>query len=1006
MYIQTRRRQQKLAAILVCIAVLTGFLMPLLSMLEKPLPVKAETQAVPELKTFDDLTGKTVAMLTAAPFEELVREKNPDVGSIEYFANPSELILALKSGRIDAFLANNAAAAMMVNQDKALAVFPEPLLETSFGYMFPEGDAEREKWQAAYDTIGRERVDELWRIWTGDDESAKILPEQDWAGANGTVRVAACDCVPPLCYAGKNGVITGFDIALMLEIAKVLDVHLDFAGMDFSAVMAEIQSGKAQVGCASVVISEEREKLMDFMPYHEASYVMVVRAEQHELPGADPECKTYSDLNGKVVSMLTGAPFEELVRSKAPGVKDVVYFSSVADAQFALENGKVDAFLNNNAVATMMVNQDSGLAMFPESLGDTFYGFAFKKGDKLCQEWQAAYDSIGAERIEELWEIWTGADESLKVLPDQNEWDGANGTIRVAACDALPPMSYVGNNGDLMGFDIAVELEIAKKLNVHLDFTGMEFSTIMAEVQSGKAQVGNGSIVTSEERKKLVDFVQYHAASVCLVVRSEKGSTANAPAPVSEYASFGDLKGKHFGLIVGSPFAEIIESKVPEVGEYSYFTSIPDMTMALKAGKIDAFLTGDVIEEMLLAQEEGIAVFPESFGQINYGIAFPKDDPKTAQWQEACDRIGSEHIEELVHIFSGKDESRKRVLTQDWEGKNGTLRVASGDAVPPLTYAGKDGELTGMEIALLLEMAKELDVHLEFTGMELSALLTSLETGKADIGNSGLGITKDRLEKMDFVKYRTGSYVLVTRSASERAVGGTFIDSIKESFERTFITDGRYKMIFLGLLRTIIMAVFAGVLGTLVGFALVFLRQLNNRIINKLISVYSSLITGIPVVVILMVMYYIVFGKLDAPALLVAIIGFTVIFGARAYGLIQNAVNAVDPGQREAALALGYSEHLAFRKVVLPQAYSIYFPPLKTQLVMLLKETSVAGYITVLEMTRAVDLVRSRTMEAFFPLITAAIIYYVLTWVMMKLISYAEKKYDKKHEERKIKGVD
>ena len=166
------------------------------------------------------------------------------------------------------------------------------------------------------------------------------------------------------------------------------------------------------------------------------------------------------------------------------------------------------------------------------------------------------------------------------------------------------------------------------------------------------------------------------------------------------------------------------------------------------------------------------------------------------------------------------------MLTQDWEGKNGTLRVASGDAVPPLTYAGKDGELTGMEIALLLEMAKELDVHLEFTGMELSALLTSLETGKADIGNSGLGITKDRLEKMDFVKYRTGSYVLVTRSASERAVGGTFIDSIKESFERTFITDGRYKMIFLGLLRTIIMAVFAGVLGTLVGFALVFLRQL------------------------------------------------------------------------------------------------------------------------------------------------------------------------------------
>lgn len=210
----------------------------------------------------------------------------------------------------------------------------------------------------------------------------------------------------------------------------------------------------------------------------------------------------------------------------------------------------------------------------------------------------------------------------------------------------------------------------------------------------------------------------------------------------------------------------------------------------------------------------------------------------------------------------------------------------------------------------------------------------------------------------------------------------------------------------LGLLRTVIMAVCSGALGTLLGFALVFLKQKNNVLINKLISVYTSLITGIPVVVILMVMYYIVFGKFDASALLVSIVGFTVIFGARAYGLIQNAVTAVDAGQREAALALGYSEKKAFRRVILPQARSIYFPPLKTQFMMLLKETSVAGYITVLEMTRAVDLVRSRTLEAFFPLITAAVIYFVLTWLLTKLITSVEAVLDKQHEQRKIRGVD
>ena len=487
-------------------------------------------------------------------------------------------------------------------------------------------------------------------------------------------------------------------------------------------------------------------------------------AEAAFLPavGSEPEYHDFSDLSGKKVAMLTGAPFEELVRSKSPDVGEILYFASVADMQLALESGKVDAFLNNDAIATMMVNQDSDLAIFPESLGDTYYGLAFAKGDPACETWQAAYDSIGEERISELWDIWTGTDESRKVLPEQN-WPGLNGTVRTASCDTAPPMSYVGENGVLQGFDIAVMLEIAKELDVHLEFTGMEFSSVLASVESGKGQVANGAVVISDERKKHVDFVPYHTASYVLIVRAAE----------------------------------------PEAEEDT-----------------------------------------------------------------------------------------------------------------------------------------------------------------------------------------------------------TFLQSIRGSFERTFIKDARYKMIFLGLLRTVVMAVCAGGLGTLLGFGLVFLRRRNNAFINKCIAFYCSLITGIPVIVILMVLYYIVFGTFDMPALLVAVIGFTIIFGARAYGLIHTAVEAVDSGQREAALALGYSEKLAFRRVILPQSRSIYFPTLKTQFVMLLKETSVAGYITVLEMTRAVDLIRSRTMEAFFPLITAAAIYYFLTWLLMKIIHAAENYFEKKRDARTIKGVD
>ncbi len=998
---------KKIVALLLCAAVFMTMFTQLFSALAVPISVEAVGSAVPELKTFADLSGKTVAMLTGAPFEELVKAKNPDIGEIQYFSTPTDMILALKEGKIDAFLANNAAASMMVDQDSSLAVFPEPLEESYFGFAFKKGNPERDKWQTAYDSIGKERIEELWDIWIGNDESRKVLPEQSWSGSNGTVKVATCDSVPPMSYAGNDGELTGFDIAVMLEIAKVLDVHLEFTGMEFASVMAEIESGKAQVGNASIVINKERKKLMDFVQYHEASYVMVVRAEENRSPRQVtavkvPELMSFSDLSGKTVAMLTGAPFEELIRERNPDVGDIQYFSSVADMLLALKTGKVDAFLNNNAIATMMMNQDSSIALFPESLGDTAFGFAFKKGDPEREKWQTAYDSISKERIDELWDIWLGTDESKKVLPAQ-DWSGSNGTVKVATCDSAPPMSYVGDNGELVGFDIAVMLEIAKALDVHLEFTGMEFASVMSEIESGKAKVGASSIVISDERKKLVDFVPYHDASFVLVVRAEEKEKA-VTAP--EYTDISELNGKTFGLVNGSPFAEIIESRVADVKEYQYFSSIPDMALALKAGKIDAFLTGDVVADTMINQDKKLAAFPVSFGELEVAFALPKDSPDTDKWQAAYEKLGEERIQELYEIWTGTDDSKKVLPEQDWAGTNGTVRVASSDSVPPVSYVADNGRLEGLEIAVLLEMAKILDVHLDFSGMDLSSILASLETGKADIANSCLAVSEERQKNLDLVPYHKGTYVLVVRAAEQTAVQPTFTDSLKESFERTFITDSRWKMILLGLGRTVIMAICAGTLGTLLGFGLVLLRHKNNIIINKLIAIYSSLITGIPVVVILMVMYYIVFGKLDAPALIVAIIGFTIIFGARAYGLIYNAVTAVDEGQREAALALGYSEKLAFRRVILPQSRSIYFPTLKTQFVMLLKETSVAGYITVLEMTRAVDLVRSRTMEAFFPLITAALIYYILTWLLTKIITSAENALNKKREQRKIKGVD
>ena len=122
--------------------------------------------------------------------------------------------------------------------------------------------------------------------------------------------------------------------------------------------------------------------------------------------------------------------------------------------------------------------------------------------------------------------------------------------------------------------------------------------------------------------------------------------------------------------------------------------------------------------------------------------------------------------------------------------------------------------------------------------------------------------------------------------------------------------------------------------------------------------------------------------------------------------VFRSAYLAVDPGQREAALALGYTERMAFKEIILPQSAKLFIPQIQTQFIGLVKETSIAGYITVVELTKAGDLIRSRTMEAFFPLLVTAAIYFLLTWLLTFALKLIQNKLNANREQRKIKGVD
>lgn len=474
-----------------------------------------------------------------------------------------------------------------------------------------------------------------------------------------------------------------------------------------------------------------------------------------------------------------------------------------------------------------------------------------------------------------------------------------------------------------------------------------------------------------------------------------------------EYSKAEEMGGATIGLLTGMPFEEMVREKVPDIGGFAYFASMPDEVLALKARKIDGIFINNALIDFAAAHNEDLVKMSEHYLDSNFGFAFPKGDPQRDVWGAIIDRMKADGtIDALWEKWMLSSDPDKEIPRQDWPGNSGTIRVACADSFEPMSYVGQNGEMMGFDVEILLNVAKELDLKVEFTPMEFGALMPTIQSGKADMAIGDIVITAERAEIIDFAPYAPAYFTILIRSKTETAEKEGFFQGLAASFDRTFIKEGRYKMVLSGLGMTILIAVTAAGIGLAMAYGLIFIRRLNNPILNRLISIYCSLIAGIPAAVILMVLYYIIFGSANISAVIVAIIGFALIYCARAYGIIWNAVSSIDNGQREAALALGYNEALAFKEVILPQSKNYYRPLLYSQFILLLKETSIAGYITVLELTRAGDLIRSRTMEAFFPLISIAAIYFILTLLITKLFASNDKLLENRHAHHKIEGVD
>ena len=223
------------------------------------------------------------------------------------------------------------------------------------------------------------------------------------------------------------------------------------------------------------------------------------------------------------------------------------------------------------------------------------------------------------------------------------------------------------------------------------------------------------------------------------------------------------------------------------------------------------------------------------------------------------------------------------------------------------------------------------------------------------------------------------------------------MQELKKEFILNFIEDNRWKYIVDGLKITLIVTVFAVLIGVLLGFLIAIVRTTHDKtgklkIMNAICKVYLTIIRGTPVVVQLMIIYFIIFGSVDISKVVVAVIAFGINSGAYVAEIFRSGIMSIDNGQFEAGRSLGFNYAQTMMYIIMPQAFKNVLPTLCNEFISLLKETSVSGYIALQDLTKGGDIIRSRTYDAFMPLIAVALIYLAMVMIFTKLVSLLERR--------------
>ncbi len=750
------------------------------------------------------------------------------------------------------------------------------------------------------------------------------------------------------------------------------------------------------------------------------------------------------DLHGQKLLVTVGTVYDDFSQKLFPDC-ELVYANSALDMTLMLEKGEAEGFLYSDTLARELLKEHPKLAALPDAVGQYVASFCTQKNDAgraLADELNAYLAKIMADgQWEDMNERWEADGLTDYSLPDVSFGEKE---LRVACGSDIFPYVFRDENQNMTGLHIELVYRFCAEYGYTPVISDVPFSSGMAGLASGKYDLLAEKTVQTEERAESVCFTNpLGTGDVIMVVRAEDAGSTAVPSDVRTMArdadnadgtgdglirSLDDLSAKTVAVMTGA-YPENIALEFFPQAPISYFNSIEESVISVVMGKTDFTIQNEEMSKEILQAYPSLVMLPLVITEADSCFATQKSDQGVALAAQfnafLAKSKGNGTFEALNDKWLVKDPQVQELDEQVFTGENGTLRIVPTSLYPFGFY--RNGDFVGFSVDLTNAFCAEYGYTPEYYDVALSAAIAGLATDKYDMFAGELKKTTEREEQVTFTdRLRVVPFYAIVRRSDvasallaesesptvpeswgtkgESAGFAAFWNDLCLSFEKNFIRENRWKMLLEGLWTTIKLALLSAVFGTLLGALICWLRKKKNPLARGFAAAYVKVFQGTPIVVLLLVLYYIVFGASNLSAFVVSVIGFSLDLSAYVSEMIRTGVDAVPVGQTRAALALGYGKKKAFFRIVLPQAIRHILPVYRGQLVSMVKMTSVAGYISVEDLTKVSDIIRSRTYEAFFPLISTAIIYFLLANLLTSALR-AIRLEPKPTADRKLKGV-